>query len=178
MILKLVQVVFTPPYYIVGIVGSISRVSTHSIVIDAYKIRGLVRPISLVLWHIVPSLLRWVYVLPIVRIVLWLLLAIDQGNSIHIVILMMIVLVPPHDKLFLSSLEANRSYRLGTIARNIDVSHILIPFPKVAIGHHIWKHLLLYICRVIKVNILLPILLMHWRLSFHGGLVLLDDVRI
>ena len=131
------------------------------------------------LWHVVPSLLRWVHVLPIVRVVLRLLLAIDQRNSIHIVILVMVVFIPPHDQLFLRSLEPYRSDRLRSIARNIDICHILIPLsPEVAIGHHVRQHLLLHIRWVIEVNILLPILLMHWRLSLHRSLVLLDDVGI
>lgn len=57
LILELIQVVFTPPYDIVGIIGPISWVSSHSVIAHTHKVRRLVGSISLVLGHVVPSLL-------------------------------------------------------------------------------------------------------------------------
>ena len=64
-------------------------------------------------------------VMSILRIVLRL-LAVDQCNSIDIIILMVCMLISSHYEIFFRLFQANRAYRLGTFTRNINVGHILI----------------------------------------------------
>ena len=65
------------------------------------------------------------HVLSILGVVLWL-LTIYQCHSIDIIILMIGVLISSHDELFLSSFEADWTYWLGTLARDVDVCHVLV----------------------------------------------------
>ena len=65
LVLKLIQVILAPSYNVIGIIGAISRICTHAIVTNTDKIWGGVGAISLVLWHVVSSLVRRIHVLPI-----------------------------------------------------------------------------------------------------------------
>ena len=146
LVLKLIQVVLAPSYNVIGIIGAISGISTHAIVANTDEIGGGIGAISLVLWHVVSSLVGRIHVLPIMRVVLGLLLSVDESHSVDVVILMMIVLVSPHDELLLCPLQPDWSHRLSSITRDIDVSHILIvsmPCSEIAVGHHLRQHLLL-----------------------------------
>jgi len=183
LVLKLIQVILTPPYNVIGIIGSISWISSHAIVATntTDKIGGGIWAISLVLRHVVSSLVGRIHVLPIMWVVLGLLLSIDESHPVDVVILMMIVLVSPHYQLLLCPLESDWSYRLCSITRDIDVSHILIvsmPLSEIVVGHHLRQHLLLDIWWVIQVHVLLPILFMNWGLSFHGLVMLICNVGV
>lgn len=70
-------------------------------------------------------------------VVLVLLLSVNQRHSIYIIILVMVVLVSSHDQLLLCSLQADRSDGLGTVARDIDISHVLIPISYILVGHNV-----------------------------------------
>ena len=70
-------------------------------------------------------------------VVLMLLLPVNQGHSIYVVILVMIVLVSSHDQLLLCSLQPNWSHGFGTITRDVDISHVLIPISYVLVGHNV-----------------------------------------
>lgn len=91
--------------------------------------------------HVVPSIAIRFNVLTVMRVVMRLLLPINESHSVHIIILMMIILVSSHDQLFLRSFQTDGTHRLSPIARNIDISHILIALlsnPKVIIRHYVW----------------------------------------
>ena len=146
LVLKLIQVVLAPSYNVIGIIGAISGISTHAIVANTDEIGGGIGAISLVLRHVVSSLVGRIHVLPIMRVVLGLLLSVDESHSVDVVILMMIVLVSPHDELLLCPLQPDWSHRLSSITRDIDVSHILIvsmSCSEITVGHHLRQHLLL-----------------------------------
>lgn len=59
---------------------------------------------SLVVVTLVASLHCWVIVRSVVRVVLRMLLAVDEGYAVHVVGRMVIVLVPAHDEFLLCSL--------------------------------------------------------------------------
>ena len=67
------------------------------------------------------------YILSIVRIaVLWCLLSVNEGDTVDVLILMVVlVVVSSSDQLLFRSLQSHWSYRLGTIVGYIDVSKIL-----------------------------------------------------
>ena len=65
-------------------------------------------------------------ILPIMRVIRWVLLAINESHSIHAVVLHVGVLVPPHDELLLGSFETNRSNRLVTSLRDVDICQVLL----------------------------------------------------
>lgn len=64
-------------------------------------------------------------VLPILRVILRL-LTVNERNSIDIVILMICILITSHDQIFLCFFQTDWTYGLGALARDIDISHVLI----------------------------------------------------
>lgn len=137
------------------------------------------------------------YILAILRVVLRL-LTINQRNSIDVVILMVCILITPHDQILFSFFESNRAYWLGTLARNIDIRHILIRatsrlgrylimprcstntnrIAQLALWANSWKHRMRQFTdtwRIIQVYILLILnttVTMNWRLSPLNSVIL------
>ena len=73
--------------------------------------------------------------LSVVELVLWLLMAsiltrigvsVDECDPLNIVTDMMIVLVSPHDEIFLGLLEAEVSDLLGALPADVDISKVFL----------------------------------------------------
>ena len=55
------------------------------------------------------------------------LLPVYKSHPIDVIILIMIrILVPAHDELLLNPLQTNGPHRLGSITRDVHISHVLI----------------------------------------------------
>ena len=79
-----------------------SLVCLHSIIVHTHEVWRIIGPIPTVLWNIVSSLILHVcilfsYILSVMRVILGVLLTVDQSNTINIVILVIVVFVPSHD---------------------------------------------------------------------------------
>ena len=105
----------------------------HAVTSHAHEIRWLVWPVLKVgtwLDVVASSILSshsFSNILSIMGIILRRLLSINQCDSINVVVLIVVgILVAAHDELFLCSFKADGSYRFGTFARNINISHIRI----------------------------------------------------
>lgn len=115
-------------------------------------------------------------VLSIMWIILWMLLPVYQSNSIYIFIrVMMIVLVSPHYKLFLSSFKTNWSNRFGSITRNIYICHVLstsmnansLSSMKLICRSNmreLWRHICSWIVQIYTLLISSILVLMNWWL--------------
>lgn len=63
------------------------------------------------------------------------LLPIDHGNSVDVVILIVVsILVPPHNQFLFGSLQANGANWLVSFRTNIDVSHSLASIPDLVLS--------------------------------------------
>ena len=60
------------------------------------------------------------------RVVAWMLLTVNQCNSIHRIVLHVSIFVASHDQLLLSTLQPDRSNILRPLLRDIDISQILL----------------------------------------------------
>jgi len=71
--------------------------------------------------------LALMHVVPIVRVVLRRLLAIDEGHSLDVILLMMVLaVVTALNQFSFCSFQANRAYSFCAIAGNVDVCHWLV----------------------------------------------------
>ena len=68
--------------------------------------------------------LRWVVHLAVILGDVGWCLAIDHGNTVYIVLLVVVVLVAAHDQLFLRLLQSNWTNGLSTVVRDVDVGHV------------------------------------------------------
>ena len=66
------------------------------------------------------------YVLSVMRVVLRVLLTINERHTIDVIVLVIVVFVSSHDQVLLSSLQAHSSHWLGSIAGYVDVCHVVI----------------------------------------------------
>ena len=158
-----------------------SLVSLHPIVVHTHQVWRIIRPVSAVVWNVVPSLILHVcilfsHVLSIVWVVLRMLLTVNQGHTIYIVVLVIVIFVSSHDQVLFCSLEANTTYHLSSFACNIDICHIIVLVTSLSliIRVHCWKHSIMDLWRIIHVHFaLIPLSLsfMNGRLSFHGSVV-------
>ena len=79
-----------------------------------------------ILSSVVVMTLESFYILSIMGTVLGCLLSINEGHSVNVLILMVVlVVVSSSDQLLFCSLQSHWSYWLGTIVRYVDVSKIL-----------------------------------------------------
>lgn len=139
LVLELVQNVLASPDNSNGIISAVSWVASKSIIIHTNKIWALVGTISWTRLDVVlSSVARDMHLAVVIvnvaatfmRVVLWVLLTIDEGNSVDIIIRIVVVviftIIPTHNEFFFGSLETYGSNWFCTIARNIDICHILI----------------------------------------------------
>ena len=65
----------------------------------------------------------------IIRIVQWMLLAIDQCHAVDVVVLVVVgVLVATHDQLLLCSLQTDRAHWLVALGASVDIRHVLAAY--------------------------------------------------
>ena len=79
-----------------------SLVRLHSIIIHAHQVRRIVGPVPAVVRHVVASLILHLcilisYVLSVMRVVLRVLLTINERHTIDVIVLVIVVFVSSHD---------------------------------------------------------------------------------
>ena len=175
LILEFVKIIFRTANDIHSIIA-MSRVTNHIISTNAHKIRTLIVTTlvsSPLIWHKTRRLMVCITYISIMRGILRVLLSVHQRHPIDII--MMMLLVPPHDQLLLCSLEPNRPHWLCTIARDVDIGHVLLVVLATSIGNR---------CKLIRVVqvILASLTTWDWWLSLlvgeHRALVWLVVGRI
>ena len=160
-----------------------SLIRLHSIICHTYEIWWIVGSISTLMRNIVASLILHVCilfpnVLSVMRIVLRMLLTINQCNSIDVVILMIIIFVSSHNQFLFCSFYSNRSNRLGTITWGIYIGHILIRILYHSLSLiliHLRKHIasmnLRWVVHVHVPSLAISISFMNRWLSFHSSVM-------
>lgn len=138
------------------------------------------------MWNIVSSssltLHVWVlftYILSIMTVVLRVLLSVNESHSVDVVILVVVMLVSPHDQFLFSPFQPNRSHWFGTITRDINVCHVLVVLvASLPLSWRIYvrKHTAsINIWRIIHIHILILVVVsicfVDRGLSLHGSMM-------